>query len=134
MRLCGEGQVDRDYRISWMRLGPNLRFMSSGDRVRFVAGAGAGAVFHRLQVDAVPDLSDPEAAAQDVFGVDPYFVIEVGIGFNFGHWLMEAVALASIDGTHNLKSGLADRTASERNTLPIVGLALKFGYSQWKPR
>jgi hypothetical protein len=131
-RPCGmEGQVLRDYRMSWMRLGPNLRFMSGGDRVRFVAGAGVGAVFHRLELDAY-DEGGVTAGAQDAFGVDPYFALELGIGFNFGHWLMEAVALASIDGTRNLRSDLEG--GANRNTLPIVGLSLKFGYSQWKSR
>ncbi len=133
MMQCGPGQVSRTYRMSWMRLGPNLRFMSGGDRVRFVAGAGVGAVFHRLELDAYddPDLGI-HGDAQKAFAVDPYFALELGIGFNFGHWLMEAVALASIDGTGNLRKGLSEDV--ERNTLPIVGLSLKFGYSQWKSR
>ena len=133
---CGDReQISRDYRLSWVRFGPNLRFMSGGDRVRFVAGASVGAVFHRLQLDAYPDASGSlgeTANAQDAFGVDPYFALELGIGFNFGHWMMEAVGLASIDGTANLKNDL--QGTANRNTMPIVGLSLKFGYSQWKSR
>jgi hypothetical protein len=132
MGECGtETQVGRDYDLSWMRVGPNLRLLSNGERVRFVAGAGVGAVFHQIQVDAVPSA---DLAAQEAFGVDPYFALELGIGFNFGQWLVETVALASIDGTSALKSDLADKAEGDRKTLPIVGLSLKFGYSQWKPR
>ncbi|HVJ19565.1 MAG TPA: hypothetical protein VM686_29295, partial [Polyangiaceae bacterium] len=131
-RCGGEDQIGRDYRISWVRVGPNLRFMSGGDRVRFVAGAGVGAVFHRLELDPLIQDGTTVDDGQKAFGVDPYFALELGIGFNLGHWLMEAVAMASIDGTGNLKNDLEG--TGDRNTLPIVGLGLKFGYSQWKSR
>ncbi len=134
---CGkEEQISRDYRLSWLRLGPNLRFMSAGEKVRFVAGTGVGAVFQNLVVDEPVGAMDENASGYDVSGVDPYFLLELGIGFNFGHWLVEADAMATIDGTNSLRKKLPPDIIDDegRNTLPVAGLSLRFGYSQWRPR
>ncbi len=134
---CGKStQISRDFRLSWLRLGPNLRFMSAGEKVRFVAGTGVGAVFHNLVIDPTVDGTMQTVRGYDVSGVDPYFLLELGIGFNFGHWLVEADAIATIDGTSSLRRKLDPEVLDDqgRNTMPIAGLSLRFGYSQWRPR
>ncbi len=120
-----------------VRFGANLRFLSSGEKVRFIAGAGTGVVHHTLKLDRLDD--NPDATGGTAQGFDPYFALEAGIGFNFGHWLVEAAAIAMIDGTNSLSGEFDEKdsgtlSGSTDSTLPVAGLSLRFGYSQWLPR
>ncbi len=132
-------QVSRSYEVKSVRLGANLRFLSSGEKVRFIAGAGTGIVFHELKLDALDNPEHSEATGGTASGVDPYFALEAGIGFNFGHWMIEAAAIAMVDGTNALSGRFdgqesADAFGATDSTLPVAGLSLRFGYSQWLPR
>jgi hypothetical protein len=131
------GQVSRSYDVQSVRFGANLRFLSSGEKVRFIAGAGTGIVHHKLTLDRVDAI--PDATGGSASGVDPYFALEAGIGFNFGHWLVEAAAVAMVDGTNSLsgvfdEQDTGDAFGETDSTLPVAGLSLRFGYSQWLPR
>jgi hypothetical protein len=135
---CGQNdQISRSYDVKSVRFGANLRFLSSGEKVRFIAGAGTGVVHHTLKLDGLAEIED--ATGGTASGVDPYFALEAGIGFNFGHWLIEAAAIAMVDGTSSLSGEFdekdsGDAFGSTDSTLPVAGLSLRFGYSQWLPR
>jgi hypothetical protein len=133
------GQVSRSYSVRSGRVGANLRFMSSGEKARFIAGAGTGVVVHQLELDPLKDSEFEDATGGRERGVDPYFTLEAGIGFNFGHWLMEVAAFALVDGTSSLSGKFDQRDSGavfgeSRSTLPVAGLSLRFGYSQWLSR
>jgi hypothetical protein len=132
-------QVSRSYDVKSVRFGANLRFLSSGERVRFIAGAGTGVVHHTLKLEPLDDPEFADATGGTAKGVDPYFALEAGIGFNFGHWLVEAAAIAMVDGTSSLSGEFDEKDSGDAfgdtdSTLPVAGLSLRFGYSQWLPR
>jgi hypothetical protein len=132
-------QISRSYQVKSVRLGANLRFLSSGEKVRFIVGAGTGIVHHTLELDALNSANFPEATGGNAAGVDPYFALEAGIGFNFGHWMIEAAAIAMVDGTSSLSGTFDGKDSGDAfgetdSTLPVAGLSLRFGYSQWLPR
>lgn len=128
---CAERDaVMRDYELGSFHFGPNVRVMSTGERVRFVGTVGAGIVFHRLEVTGKDGFEDH---AQ---GVDPYFMIDAGIGFNLGPWLVEASLLARVDGSSSLQGDFDNPTLGKNlgTTLPMAGLNLRVGWGQWRPR
>lgn len=120
----------RDYSLTSVHFGPDLKLMTTGERLRFVTTIGAGIVHHRLSVSKkVPD---------EVRGVDPYFSLEVALGFNYRQFLGEIGFMALIDGSTALQRGFSDAsnralTSDLGTTLPMVGLALRGGFSQWRP-
>lgn len=132
-------RVSRRYEVRSLRFGPNLRILSPGEKVRFVGGVGAGIALHELRLDELDDPKFPDAAGGKAAGVDPYFSLEAGVGVSLGRWLLEGVVLATIDGASSL-SGNFDRRTTEAafggtdSTLPMLGLSLRFGYSNWRPR
>jgi hypothetical protein len=75
----------------------------------------------------------PEEVAR---GVDPYFMLDLGIGFNFGPWLAEAALLARIDGSRSLQGDFQTDNLESKlgTTLPMLGLSLRGGFGQWRPR
>jgi hypothetical protein len=128
--------VSRDYSLRSIHLGPNLKLMTTGEKLRFVTTIGAGIVHHRLAVDATS--AGAGAPAAEVRGVDPYFLLELSLGFNYRHFLGEIGLLALIDGSTALQQGFQDSqnaalTRDLGTTLPMVGLGLRGGFSQWKP-
>ncbi|HEY8944791.1 MAG TPA: hypothetical protein VIM73_11035, partial [Polyangiaceae bacterium] len=128
---CG---TEREYSLGMVRFGPSLRFMTRGDVFRFTTGIGAGIVRHALQLEPGGDGAGSGGKAA---GVDPYFSLELGGAFNYRHLLFEVGLLAALEGATELRGRFDDaaaRSAFESETLPLVGLALKVGYSAWKPR
>ncbi len=122
--------ASRDYSLTSIHFGPDLKLMTPGERLRFVATIGAGIVHHRLSVSKV--------APDEVRGIDPYFSLELGLGFNYRQFLGEIGLIALIDGSAALQKGFSD--ASNRaltkdigTTLPMVGIGLRGGFSQWRP-
>jgi len=118
----------RDYALTSIHFGPDLKLMTTGDKLRFVTTLGAGIVHHRLSVSKeVPD---------DVRGVDPYVSLELGLGFNYRQFLGEIGLIAVIDGSAALQNGFsppnADLTKDLGTTLPMFGLGLRGGFSQWR--
>jgi hypothetical protein len=134
--LQAEGAYDaanmasRDYALASIHFGPDLKLMTTGERLRFVATIGAGIVHHRLSVSKV--------APDEVSGVDPYFALELALGFNYRQFLGEIGLMAQIDGSTALQKGFNE--ASNRaltndlgTTLPMLGIGLRGGFSQWRP-
>ena len=66
--------ASRDYSLTSIHFGPDLKLMTTGERLRFVTTIGAGIVHHRLSV------SQGRHSADEVRGVDPYFSLELGAG------------------------------------------------------
>lgn len=127
----GEGTtVARDYSLRSVHFGPNLKLMTTGEKLRFVATVGSGAVHHRLSVR--------KEMPEDVRGIDPYFLLELSLGFNHKQFLGEVGLVALIDGSTALQKGFRAETNRELTrdlgtTLPMVGIGLRGGFSQWRP-
>lgn len=134
--LDAEGAVEagtdrrRDYSLTSIHFGPDLKLMTTGDKLRFVATVGAGAVHHRLAVRRETE--------DDVRGLDPYFSLELALGFNYRHFLGELGLVTLIEGTRSLQGGFsgtnADLTKDLGAPLPMFGLGLRGGFSQWQSR
>jgi hypothetical protein len=124
----------RDYSLRSIHFGPNLKLMTTGERLRFVTTVGAGVVHHRLAVAAAGT-----AEAAEVRGLDPYFALELSLGFNYRQFLGELGLVALIDGSTALQKGFrgdeenANLTRDLGTTLPMVGIGLRGGFSQWRP-
>jgi hypothetical protein len=130
---ASDGDVQRDYSLRSIHFGPDLKLMTTGEKLRFVTTVGAGVVHHRLAVAA--NGIYPSAAVR---GLDPYFVLELGLGFNYRQFLGEIGLIARIDGTAALQKGFSDDlnrhlTKDLGTTLPMVGIGLRGGFSQWRP-
>jgi hypothetical protein len=119
----------RDYSLTSIHFGPDLKLMTTSDKLRFVTTIGAGVVHHKLSVSKeTPD---------EVRGIDPYFSLELALGFNYRQFLGEIAFMAVIDGSAALQKGFshADNQALTRDlgtTLPMVGIGLRGGFSQWR--
>lgn len=125
--------AQRDYSLRSIHFGPGLKLMTTGEKVRFVTTIGAGIVHHRLAVAA-----GGGAPSAEVRGLDPYFSLELGLGFNFRQFLGEIGLVALIDGSTALQKGFDDDqnrhlTNDLGTTLPMVGIGLRGGFSQWRP-
>jgi len=120
----------RDYSLTSIHFGPDLKLMTTSDRLRFVTTLGAGMVSHRLEVKReIPD---------EVHGIDAYFSLELGLSFNYRQFLGEIVLAGLIDGSSALQKGFSDEsnrhlTQDLRASLPMVGIGLRGGFSQWRP-
>jgi hypothetical protein len=128
---CGSAdQVDRNYQLGWFRLGPLVRLTTPGEHFRFGAGFGAGFVWHQLRVAADENRQGGKAA-----GVDPFFLLEVGVAYHFGHLSIGFDLVAQIDGASSLDGEFdgVNQKAFDRsgNALPMLGIGLRAGYSQW---
>lgn len=129
--------VKRDFTLTSIRFGPNLRLFTRGETLRFALGVGAGAVAHRIELDAA---NAPDGAVFDggsAAGVDPYFAFELGAAFNYRHLLAELSVMAFVEGADNLHGDFdenEERSVFSDGTLPLLGLGLKLGYSAWAPR
>ncbi|HXK17929.1 MAG TPA: hypothetical protein VNG33_09010 [Polyangiaceae bacterium] len=126
--------ANRDYSLTSIHFGPDLKLMTSGERARFVTTIGAGVVNHRLSVSAAGS-----AAKDEVRGLDPYFALELGLGINFRQFLGEIGLVAVIDGTGSLQKGFSPNADANKaltkdlgSTLTMVGIGLRAGFSQWK--
>jgi hypothetical protein len=127
----------RDYSLRSVHFGPDLKLMTTGESLRFVTTVGAGLVHHRLAVTA-----GGSASSAEVSGIDPYFLLELSFGFNYRHFLGELGLIALIDGSTALQKGFPSNSPNDPNagltsdlgtTLPMVGIGLRGGFSQWSP-
>jgi hypothetical protein len=126
-------KINRDYSLTSIHFGPDLKLMTTGDKLRFVTTIGAGVVHHRLAVTA-----SGKAIAEEVRGLDPYFALELSMGFNYRQFLGELSLIGVIDGSTALKQGFSDETNKALtndlgSTLTMVGIGLRGGFSQWRP-
>jgi hypothetical protein len=125
--------IQRDYSLRSIHFGPTLKLMTTGEKLRFVTTVGAGIVHHRLAIEA-----DDGIEADEVRGVDPFFLLELGLGFNYRQFLGEIGLIALIDGSTALQQGFQKEenkqlTRDLGTTLPMVGIGLRGGFSQWRP-
>jgi hypothetical protein len=118
--------AERDFKLESIRLGPNLRILSGGERLRFTSTLGAGAVRHKYELTA------PEG--QSAKGWDPYFLLEIGAQMNFRHVLAELNLTSFIDGASNVKGDDGFEPYADTGGVVMFGLGLRGGWSEWAPR
>lgn len=125
----------REYLLTTVRLGANLRLLSAGEKLRFASSFGSGSVRHQLVIPAVDDAelaalpgAEPKRSAE---GWNPYFLLEVGAELNLRHFLLGAAAQICVDSTAHTLGGDGFRPYSG---LVLGGLALRMGWSEWAPR
>ncbi len=141
---CGDN-ITRSYTLSSFRLGPALRIMSGGEKVRFTSTIGAGAVQHELVYDKPKQNGSSDVTAHpDLVGLyqdatargwDPFFMLEVGAQFNWGHVLLEANVTAYLDGASNVHGDTLTDPYNSVSTggLKMIGLGLRAGWGEWTP-
>jgi len=132
--LCGdEDSTLVSYTIRSLRFGPTLELMTTDPRFRALGGLGVGAVWHQLSM-----------GDQRGKGVDPYLLLELGIGANTKHVIFVLALQTLVDGTGQM---IKDRTLNNYANVEVrenafdrsggalawVGLNLRVGYSQWSP-
>lgn len=135
---CGDRQ--RTLKLDAIRVGGNLRIMSAGEKLRFVSTAGVGAVRHQIEIDAVDTKllgADPyntwvEPYGSKAHGWDPYFLLELGAQYNWGHILIELSGQLYVDGASNVKGG-DWKPYSDTGGLLVGGVSLRGGWSEWAP-
>jgi hypothetical protein len=142
--VCQANQEDetvcdalRDFTLTSLRFGPNLRLFTSGETLRFAVGLGVGAVLHRIDLDAATASNGARLEGGMGSGLDPYFSFEIGGAFNYRHLLAELSLMAFVEGADNLSGAFDEgdeRGVFSDGTLPMLGLGLKLGYSAWSPR
>ncbi|HVY29755.1 MAG TPA: hypothetical protein VHB79_24515 [Polyangiaceae bacterium] len=120
----------RDYSLTSIHFGPDLRLMTTGEKFRFISTLGVGIVHHRLALKK----EQPE----EVRGIDPYFSLELGVGMNYRQFLAEVALVGLIDGSSALQKGFSDANnrALQRDlgtTLPMIGIGIRGGFSTWRP-
>ncbi len=139
-RDCANSAFEREFQLDSFRLGPNLRIMSGGDTLRFTSTLGAGAVRHQIELKP-PKQDDPQASialpAGEAKGWDPYFMLEVGAQYNWGHVVFELDAIVMLDGASNTVGSFSDGKSwapfKETGGLIMGGLGLRVGWSEWTP-
>ncbi|MEP7049658.1 MAG: PEGA domain-containing protein [Pseudomonadota bacterium] len=127
-----ESPEARKYSLSTVRFGPNLRLMTTGKALRFSTAIGAGVVHHKLTLDPVANSATLTGGSAS--GDDPYFLLELGLQWSLGHFLLGAEVVTLIDGATSLNKQQVegDQVAfGNTNTLPLFGLSIHGGYSLW---
>jgi hypothetical protein len=129
---CGtSGQVDRNYQLGWFRFGPAARLSTPGESWRFGAGFGAGLVWHQLKVARH---EGQDAGGGKASGWDPFFLLELGFSYHFGHLSIGLDVMAELDGATSLEGTFDGRNRSafedSGNVIPMLGIGLRAGYSQ----
>jgi hypothetical protein len=133
----GECYVKRDFTLTSIRFGPNLRLFTRGETLRFALGVGAGAVAHRIKLEPASTPDQDRLQGGSAAGVDPYFSFELGGAFNYRHLLAELSLMAFVEGADNLAGPFDEQEEQgvfSDGTLPLLGIGLKLGYSAWAPR
>lgn len=141
-RKCGTANAfERSFTLDSVRFGPNLRIMSAGESLRFTSVIGAGAVRHEIDLDARDQKEtgwEEATPGGNAKGWDPYFLVEVGIQYNWGHVLLELCGLMFIDGASNAQghdeNGKPWTPFEDTGGLLMGGIGLRGGWSEWKPR
>ena len=125
--------VSRKYTLDALRLGPNLRLMTTGKSFRFSSTIGTGLVHHKLVLDPAV-ASDASLTGGTASGYDPYFLLELGVQWSLGHVLLGAEVVTLIDGASSLNKQTVDgakKAFGNTNTLPLFGLSIHGGFSRW---
>lgn len=129
--------AEREFSLLSLRLGPALRLLTRGETFRFTSAIGVGFVGHRLALEPAVDTRGIPQQGGTAKGVDPYFSLELGVAYNYRHFLTEFGLIAYIEGATQLRGSFDDieqAAVFENGALPMLGVALKLGYSSWSPR
>ncbi|MCC6217768.1 MAG: hypothetical protein IT376_23115 [Polyangiaceae bacterium] len=119
------------YRLSAVRVGGNLRLMSSGESLRLVSAVGVGGVRHELVIEeSAADGAEPAGRAT---GIDPFLLVELGAQMNFGRWLGEAGFALFWDSATSLRRE-AYAPYDDGSGLLKAGIFLRGGWGEWQPR
>lgn len=136
----GDCTLTRDFALRSVRFGPSLRLMTQGERLRFTTAVGVGIVRHKLELEPASENQGSTSgmlSGGTASGTDPYFSLELGAWYNFGHVLAGLGAIAFVEGANGLRGKFdeeEERAVFDKGTLPMLGVALTLGYSAWKPR
>lgn len=114
------------YTLTAFRLGGNLRLFSNGERARWTSTVGFGAVQHRFQLD------EPRTSDFDAQAMNAYVLVEIGVQFNLNRLLLEADFVTYVESRGSL--GNDERDLFNEGGLKSLGLGIKAGWSEWKPR
>lgn len=129
---CAEAPPDgATYQLWGRRFGVNARFMTPGERFRFVGIAGVGGAHHRLDLK-IPALDGRPQGDGGAFNA--YFLVEGGVELSFGRALVGAMLALAVDGINNLSIGPASQRVYEARNISMAGLGLRVGYGHWLPR
>lgn len=124
------------YTITAFRLGGNLRLFSNGQRARFTSTLGFGGVQHRFQLDetSTNDFHGDEPSTDDfdAQALNAYVLVEIGVQFNLNRLLLEADFVTYVESRGAL--GNDERDLFNEGGLKSLGLGIKAGWSEWKPR
>ena len=125
---CDDEQAaELGYAITAFRLGGNMRLFSNGTRARFTSTLGFGAVQHSFQLEQ-PSTDDFDAQA-----LNAYVLVEIGVQFNLNRLLLEADFVTYVESRGSLGNDDHDELFNEGG-LKSLGLGIKAGWSEWKPR
>jgi len=130
--LCGDpNEIVADYLVRSLRFAPAVELMTTDPRLRAIGAIGLGAVWHQIRL-----------GLEQKAGVDPFLLLEIGVGANSKHVLFELTAEALVDGTRRMIDGrdlgpaasVHERAFDRSNgSLAFVGINLRAGYSAWSP-
>jgi acetyl-CoA synthetase len=119
------------YEFWGRRFGVHARFMTPGERFRFVAVTGVGGAHHRL------DLRSPVSNGRLLgtgSALNAYLLVEAGVELSFGRALVGGMLAVTVDGISNLRVGEPpQRVYSDARNITMVGLGLRVGYGHWLP-
>lgn len=117
------------YEFSGQRFGTNARFMTGGDRFRFMAAAGVGGAYHRLSLRLLKEDGRIQGGSA---ALNAYLFAEAGVELSFGPALIGGVIALAVDGINNLTiGGGAQRAYSDARNITMAGLGLRLGYAHW---
>jgi hypothetical protein len=124
------------YELTGQRYGVNARFMSSGDRFRFLGVGGIGAAYHHLTIPDTDPAGTPAAqkrpsGAGGAFNA--YAFLEGGFELSFGRVIVDGVMVLALDGINNLSldNAAGTRAYTEHRNAYMTGLGVRLGYALW---
>jgi hypothetical protein len=136
------------YTLESFRIGPTLRLMTPGKKVRFVGTIGFGATYDRISFKLSPEVrkviagtagTDPGLAAwtscrdrcENGSGLDPYVLGELGIEFNVGRVLIGGALQGYFQSTRGIETDSAVDVYEDPDPLFQLGGGLRVGYALW---
>jgi hypothetical protein len=116
----GCAAVTGHYHLRSSRVGPAVRFMTSGRKSRFVGTIGLGAAVHSLVLDDALKRN----GEKDVSSVGSYIQLVGAYELNLGHFLVDGGLRLVGESADETKTGGLKNAAS-------LGIELRIGYGQW---
>ena len=117
------------YELRTTRVGGQARFMTPGERFRFLATAGVGLVYHRLSLTKNPELEAPVTVSGKTY--QAYVLLEAGVELTFGGALVSGMLAVAFDGANSLNLGNGERAYSGQRNIGMAGIGLRLGYGHW---